>query len=83
MTERTIAKITALKKLSTLKPLTICDASITSTALITNVKSPKVRALIGSVSTKRTGFINAFRIPNTKAATRAAEKLLTSTPGSM
>ncbi len=66
---------------STLNPGTKFAARIITNALITNVNNPKVRIVIGSVRIRRTGFMNALIIPKTTAATKAATKLVTCTPG--
>ena len=50
-------------------------------ALITKVKSPKVRILIGKVKITITGFINALMIPKTSATISAVKKESTLNPG--
>jgi len=71
----------AHQKFLTVNPGTIALASIISRAFMTNVNSPRVRIFIGRVRIMRTGFINAFIRPITKAATIAAIKPETSAPG--
>ncbi len=75
-------KISAARKPSTLKPGTIADVSMISIALITNVKSPSVMTLTGSVRMTMIGLMNALTAPSTTAAT-SAEKTPTVTPGTM
>jgi len=50
-------------------------------ALITNVKSPKVRILIGNVKITIIGFMKALMIPKTSATISAVKKELTLKPG--
>jgi hypothetical protein len=67
-------KTNAHKKPSTINPGTSLLTSNINKALITKVKSPKVRIFIGSVRIIKTGFRKAFIIPKTKATTKAAVK---------
>ena len=60
----------------TSKPGTILAVRRIKRALMTNVKIPRVRMFIG-----RIGLRTAFTIPKTKAATNAAVKDATCTPG--
>ena len=71
----------AHQKLSTLNPGTIFAVNKISKPLITNVKSPNVKILIGNVKMISNGFKNALIRPITTAATSAATKLSTWTPG--
>ena len=79
--ERSKLNRSAHQKFWTLNPGTIALASIISRAFMTKVNSPRVRTFIGRVRIMRTGFINAFIRPITKAATIAAIKPETSAPG--
>jgi hypothetical protein len=76
-------KIRAVKNPPTLNPGTKSAAKSITRALITKVNKPSVRIFIGRVRKRRTGLINAFNKPKTKAATSADEKLDITTPGSM
>lgn len=69
--------ISAHQNPSTLNPWTKFAASKIISALITNVKSPKVKMLIGSVRIRSMGLRTAFITPKTSATTRAATKLST------
>ncbi len=75
--ERTRLKARAHKKPFTLKPGTIADASKTSAAFITKVKSQKVKIFIGSVRIINIGLIKTFKTPNTTATITAVRKLST------
>jgi hypothetical protein len=57
------------------------DASQNMSAFTINVKRPNVRIFTGSVRSNRRGRTSAFTIPITIAATNAAGKLWTVTPG--
>lgn len=70
-------KTIAHKNPSTLKPGTILAVSIIKRAFITKVNKPKVINVIGRVKIRRIGLITAFIIPNTRAVTSAAVKLVT------
>ena len=65
----------------TSKPGTIKAVVLIKKALITKVKSPKVRILIGKVKITITGFIKALMIPKTSATIKAVTKELTLKPG--
>ncbi len=80
--DKTMPKISAQRKPSTLKPGTMLLVRRIRSALMTKVKSPSVTILIGSVRRSSTGLIIALMIPKTTAVTKAARKLLTCTPGS-
>lgn len=85
--KKPIAEITMLNNIARQKPATsnpgtIQATSITSKALITNVKSPRVKMLIGKVKIIKIGLIIAFTIPKTSATNNAAIKVETVTPGS-
>ena len=80
--DKTIENISAHKNPSTLNPGTKFAVKIITKAFITKVNNPKVRILIGRVNIKRIGFTKALITPNTTAATKAAVKLETVTPGS-
>ncbi len=71
----------AHKNPSTENPGTMFAASSIKSACITNVKSPKVRIVIGKVKIIKIGFKIALKIPMTSAAIRAAVKFVTCTPG--
>ena len=71
----------ALKNPSTSTPGTIAPANISSSAFITNVSSPKVRILTGSVTSSSIGFIVRFIRPMTIASKPADQKFSTSIPG--
>ncbi len=79
--DKTILKRRAHQNPSTLNPGTRFAAKRITNALITNVNKPKVKMLIGSVRIRRTGLMNALIMPKTTAATKAATKLATCTPG--
>lgn len=79
--DKTILNIRAHQKESTLNPGTKFAAKRITNALITNVNKPKVRIFIGSVRIRRTGLMIALIMPKTTAATKAATKLVTCTPG--
>lgn len=81
MIDKTMLNIKAHQNPSTLNPGTRLAANIITNAFITNVNNPKVRIVIGRVRIRRTGFINALITPKTTAATKAATKLVTWTPG--
>lgn len=81
--DKTIPKINAQKKPSTLNPGTIIFTKSINIAFIINVKRPKVKILIGRVRIRRIGFKNAFIIPKTSAATNAVVKSAICTPGSI
>ena len=70
-------KIKAQRNPSTVKPETKFETNKIITALITKVKRPKVKRLIGKVKIKRIGFNTAFIIPRTNAAINAEVKLAT------
>src|SRR3990167_3634676 len=75
------APIKAGTKPTTSKPGTIKAVALIKKALITNVKSPRVRIFIGNVKITITGFIKALMIPRTSATIRAVTKELTLNPG--
>ena len=50
---------------------------MSKTALITNVKRPKVSTVMGNVKMNNMGLKKAFRIPRMAAANSAEEKPLT------
>jgi hypothetical protein len=81
MIDRTILKRTATQKPLTWKPLTTDEAKRMISPLITKVKSPKVRILIGRVIRIRKGFRSILTIPRNNATHNAEKKLLTVTPG--
>lgn len=72
---------TADQKPDTENPGTNQAVSININPLITNVKSPRLRRLIGSVNKMTTGLITAFTIPNTPAAINTAKGPVTLSPG--
>jgi hypothetical protein len=65
----------------TLKPRIIDPANQNSKALITNMKSPKVKRVIGKVRTIKIGLIKAFSNPRMAAPMMAAPRLSTLIPG--
>ena len=71
----------AYQKFSTANPSINEAANKNSPALITSVKSPRVRIVIGRVSTTRIGFTTALRSPRITAAITAVKKLSTLIPG--
>jgi len=75
------APIKAGTKPTTSKPGTIKAVALIKKALITKVKSPRVRIFIGNVKITITGFMNALMIPKTSATIRAVTKELTLNPG--
>ena len=79
--QSTKAPIQAGIKPTTSKPGTIKAVILIKKALITNVKSPKVRILIGKVKITITGFMKALMIPKTSATIKAVTKELTLNPG--
>jgi hypothetical protein len=81
MIDNTILKRTATQKPLTWKPLTTDEAKRIIHPLITNVKRPKVRILMGRVMRMRKGFRRRLTIPRNKATHNAEKKLLTVTPG--
>lgn len=80
-TDTTMLKRRAVINPLTKKPGIRKEASSTNSALITNINSPKVRMVIGSVSKIRSGLTNEFRIPKTTATSTTVTQLLTTTPG--
>ena len=64
-------------------PGTIRLAINTRNALITIIKSPRVKMLIGSVRITNMGFTNIFRTPKTIATTAAVTNESIFTPGTM
>jgi uncharacterized protein involved in outer membrane biogenesis len=71
-TEIKIPAKKAVQKPEMVKPLTTVETSINTTALMTNKKSPMLRALSGGMSKIRMGLTIALAKPNTKAATISA-----------
>jgi hypothetical protein len=63
------------------KPSTKVATNQNINPLITRVNNPKVRILIGKVSTIKIGFKNRFKIPKTTATIKAIYILLTTIPG--
>ncbi len=76
-----ILNISAIQKLEIIKPGIIAATRSTIKALITRVKRPKVKMLIGSVRTSNKGRITALTTPKTKATKSPAQKPLTLAPG--
>jgi len=81
MMDNTMLKRTATQKPLTWKPLTTDEATRMINPLITKVKSPKVRILIGRVIRIRNGLRSILMIPRNNATHNADKKLLTVTPG--
>jgi len=65
----------------TLKPRIMDPANQNSKALITNMKSPKVKRVIGKVRIIKIGLIKAFSNPRMAAPIMAAPRLSTLIPG--
>lgn len=81
--ERTRPKSKAEKKPSTLNPGTMALESMTITAEITRLNRPKVKTLIGKVRKLSTGRTKALTAAKIMAATMAAKRPSTWTPGMM
>lgn len=77
----TIANNIAVQKLATKNPVTRCEASNTSTALIMKVNRPRLKILIGRVRMTRIGRRIILMRPRTTATMRAVPKPETTTPG--
>jgi hypothetical protein len=65
----------------TLKPRIMEPANQNSNALITNIKSPNVKRVMGKVRMIKIGFIKAFNKPRNAAPIIAAPRLFTLIPG--
>ena len=78
--ERTILKINAVKKESTLKPPTILSHSKINIAFIKSRNKPKVNTVTGRVKRMRIGFTNTFSNPKTMATIIEVVKFSTYTP---
>lgn len=65
----------------TLKPRIMEPANQNSKALITNMKSPNVKRVMGKVRKIKIGFIKAFNKPRRTAPIMAAPRLSTLIPG--
>ena len=63
-----------------LKPFTNLLANKTTSAFITNKKSPSVINVTGNVNSMRIGLTIKFNIANTTANTSAVQKLYTCIP---
>lgn len=74
-------KSNACQNPDTKNPFTIVLASSTSSALMTNVNSPRVRIVIGRVSKRRIGLINTLSSPSTSATSKAVQSPPIETPG--
>ena len=74
-------KSSAHQNPATEKPSIRLSAIKMMTALMTKVKSPRVRMLSGKVRRINKGRTSAFKIPKIKAANKAVLKALTVTPG--
>lgn len=83
VTEITRAAKTPDQKSSILIPGTINVARYNMAALITKVKSPKVKILIGRVSKIKIGFITILSSPTTMAAKSAVVKPSILNPGTI
>ena len=81
MIASTMPKRSAHQKLSTVNPGTITPASITSRPLITKIKSPIVKIVMGRVKNMSIGRKIKFIAPSTTARTKAETRPLTCTPG--
>lgn len=71
--ERTIAPISAEKKVSIAKPDTNCEVVQSMSPLMMRVKRPRVKKLIGSVMSSIIGRITIFTIPRIRDAQIADE----------
>ena len=78
-----IEKRSAHQKFLTRKLGTIAATSKTKRALITKVKSPKVKMFMGKERKSKTGLISAFTIPKTKATINAETTPPIETPDRM
>lgn len=67
----------------TSKPSTRYEVRRIMRALMTNVNSPSVKRLIGSVSKRRTGLTMALMTPSTIATIRADLRSANVTPGTI
>lgn len=83
MTESTRPPKTATQKPLTANPLMIPARSQSRNPLMTKVKIPNVRRLIGSVRSVRIGLIVIFISPQKSARTSAVPKPLTEMPGTI
>ena len=79
--QRAIAPINAGTNPVMVKPATIAEIPQIKRALITNVKRPKVKIVIGKVKIVIIGLIKALTIPKTRATIKAVRKESTSNPG--
>lgn len=79
--DKTTLNAKAHQNPSTTNPGTNRAASNTRNALITKVRSPKVRIFIGNVKKRRIGLRILLIIPKTTAVTSAVRKLSIRTPG--
>ncbi len=75
-----IAPMNAGQNPVTTKPFTTLEVIINRKALITNVKTPRVRVFRGSVRKRRTGLKIEFRMPSTRHATKRGTIPVTSMP---
>lgn len=73
MIVKTMLNSRALTKPPTSKPLTMLEASIIIKALITKVKSPKVKTLIGNVRRTSNGLMITFKRPITITKIKALQ----------
>lgn len=76
-----MAKSIAHQKPLTPNPGTTMDASITSKALITKVKRPRVKIFIGRVNITTIGLMKALMAPKTTANIKAEKNPAIETPG--
>ena len=79
--ERSKEPKNALKNPSTSNPGEINPANIKSRALITSVKSPRVRIFIGRVTRTRIGLMKTLMSAITTATRRALQNVSTEIPG--
>ena len=80
-TDKTMLKSIAHQNPFTSKPWTTLEARSTNTALMTKVKSPNVRMLIGSVIRIRKGLTRVLIMPRKRATKSAEKRPLTVMPG--
>lgn len=81
--EMIILKSKALRNPCTLKSGTIADVSITISAFMTKIKSPKVIMVKGSVRIRRNGLMSISTSAKTILTRSATQKFFTFTPGRM
>ena len=81
--DTTMLKRSAVKNPLTKKPGIRNDARSTRKALITKIKRPSVKMVIGRVSKMSMGLTKELRIPKTTATKTTVTQLVTTTPGTI